>query len=60
MAIERHLDEERQARLELLIDRYKDAQHRRLVKRGVALWNRAEADVLRARYMTDPPAGKIN
>ena len=34
---------DRQARLDQMIDEFRAAQQRRLVKRGMALWNRTEA-----------------
>lgn len=43
MAIDRNDSEERQARLDVMIDEFRAAQQRRLVKRGIVLWNRAEA-----------------
>jgi hypothetical protein len=35
--------EERAARIDRMIDDYREARQRQLVKRGIALWKRAEA-----------------
>lgn len=43
MAISRNDSEERQARLDAIIDEFRAAQQRRLVKAEIALWNRTEA-----------------
>ena len=43
MAIDRNTGEERQARVDAMIEDIRAAQQRLLVKRGIALWNRAEA-----------------
>jgi len=43
MAIDRNDSEERQARLDKMIEEFRAAQQRRLVKVGIALWNRTEA-----------------
>ena len=43
MAIQRDATEERQARLDALIAELRAAEKRQLLKRGVLLWNRAEA-----------------
>ena len=43
MAIDRNDRDERQARIDALIAQFRAAQERRLVKRGIALWKRAEA-----------------
>lgn len=43
MAIDRNHSEARQARLDAMIEEFHAAQQRRLVKRGIVLWNRAEA-----------------
>ena len=43
MAIDRNDSEERQARLDKMIEEFRAAQKRRLLKVGIALWNRTEA-----------------
>jgi hypothetical protein len=43
MAIDRNDREERQARLDAMIEEFRAVQQRRLVKRGIVLWKRAEA-----------------
>jgi hypothetical protein len=43
MAIDRNDSDERQARLDLMIEEFRAVQQRRLVKRGIVLWKRAEA-----------------
>jgi hypothetical protein len=43
MAIDHNDSEERQARLDKMIEEFRAAQQRRLVKVGIALWNRTEA-----------------
>jgi len=43
MGIDRNDSEERQARLDAMIEEFHAARQRRLVKRGIVLWNRAEA-----------------
>jgi hypothetical protein len=43
MAVNRNDTDERQARVDAMIDEFRAAQQRRLVKRGIDLWNRAEA-----------------
>jgi hypothetical protein len=43
MAIQRDTHGERQARLDALIEELRAAEKRQLVKRGILLWSRAEA-----------------
>jgi hypothetical protein len=57
MAIERDTSGERQARLELLVEQYRDSQKRRTLKRAVALWRRVDAQRTPA---VDPPIDKMN
>ena len=54
MTIDRKKDDERQARIDAMIEKFRAAQQRRLVKRGIALWNRAEA-AQRARECVEAP-----
>ena len=53
MAIDRNDTDERQARLDAAIDQHRAAQQRRLVKQGIALWNRTEA--VYQRTLVEPP-----
>ena len=41
--IDRNDSDERQARIDSMIETFRVAQQRRLVKRGIVRWNRAEA-----------------
>ena len=60
MAIDRKKSDERQARLDAMIEEFRAAQQRRLVKRGIALWNRAEA-AQRAMECVEPaPPEKVH
>ena len=43
MAVDRNDSEERQARLDWMMEEFRAAQQRRVVKAGIALWNRTEA-----------------
>jgi hypothetical protein len=57
MAIQRNDRDERDTRMEILIERFQEAEKRALLKRGIELWTRAE------RRITDSvplPAAKIN
>jgi hypothetical protein len=40
---ERTRGDERRARIEAMIAEYREAERRRIVKLGIALWNRTEA-----------------
>ena len=60
MAIHRDNTEERQARLEMLIDRYRDSQKRRAIKRATALWKRTEMDAAWSPGAGDIPDEKLN
>jgi len=51
MAIDRDDRDERQARIDALIEQFRAAQQRRLVKRGIALWKRAEAAQQAMRFV---------
>ena len=59
MAIQQDATEGRQARLDALIDELRAAEKRQLLKRGILLWNRAEAqkDIARRDAI---PSEKIN
>ena len=43
-----------------LIEEFRAAQQRRLVKRGIALWNRAEAAQQAMTYVEPPPPEKVH
>ena len=57
MAIDR---DARQARIDALIELFRAAQQRRLVKRGIALWKRAEATQQAMKYVEPPPPEKVH
>ncbi len=60
MAIDRNDSEERQARLDAMIEEFRAAQQRRLVKAEMARWNRTEA-VQRAMACVKPaPPDKVH
>ena len=48
--------DERQARLDFMVEEFRAAQQRRIVKRGIALWNRT---VAQAALAEKPPAPEI-
>lgn len=60
MAIDRNDRDEREARLNALIEEFRAAQQRRLVKRGIALWNRAEAAHQAMACVDPPPPEKVH
>lgn len=60
MAIDRNDRDEREARLNALIEEFRAAQQRRLVKRGIALWNRTEAAHQAMAYVDPPPPEKVH
>jgi hypothetical protein len=60
MAIDRNDRDEREARLNALIEEFRAAQQRRLVKRGIALWNRAEAAQQAMAWVDPPPPEKVH
>ena len=53
MAIQRNDTDEREARLAILIDRFRDAEKRALLKRGIQLWTRSERLL---PHQPEPPA----
>ncbi len=59
MASQRKSPDDQHARLQLLIEKFRAAEKRALIKRGVKLWTCAEAEQVRASV---PPLGpdKIN
>jgi hypothetical protein len=60
MAIQRDDTDERQARLELIIEQSQAAEKRSLLKRGIALWTRTEAQRGMVRRDRSLPPEKIN
>jgi hypothetical protein len=54
MAVKREHANERRARIDAMIDEFRAAQQRRLVKRGIVLWKRTEA-ADQARVWAEPP-----
>lgn len=51
--------DERQAKIDALTAEFRAAQQRRQVKLGMALWNRAEAELRDAVLPAEPPAKPI-
>ena len=47
MVIRRDDLEELEARIRLLRERFREAEHRALIKRGIILWTRAEEELSR-------------
>jgi hypothetical protein len=43
MAIQRNDKDEREARVDILIERFQEAEKRALLKRGITLWTQTEA-----------------
>ena len=60
MAIDRNDTEERQARLDWMIEEFRAAQKRRLIKVGIALWNRTEAAQQAMACVQPPPRDKTH
>jgi hypothetical protein len=60
MASDRTDRDERQARLDEMVDEFRAAQQRRLVKRGILLWNRTEAAQQLLLWSELPPPGKVH
>ena len=60
MAIDRNDSEERQARLDKMIEEFRAAQQRRLVKAGIALWNHTEAAHQSMACVEPAPPDKIH
>ena len=60
MAIDRNDSDERQARLDAMIEEFRAAQQRQLVKRGIVLWNRAEAAQQAMACVEPPPPEKVH
>ena len=60
MAIDRNDREERQARLDAMIEEFRAAQQRRLVKEGIARWNRTEAAEQAMACVRPAPRDKVH
>ena len=60
MAIDRDDSDERQARLDTMIEEFRAARERQLVKRGIVLWKRAEAAQQAMEWVAPPPPEKVN
>jgi hypothetical protein len=60
MAIDRNDSDERQARLDTMIEEFRAAQQRQLVKRGIVLWKRAEAAQQAMAWVAPTPPEKVN
>ena len=60
MAIDRDDRDERQARLDKMIEEFRATQQRQLVKRGIILWTRAEAAQQALACVAPPPPGKVH
>ena len=60
MAIDRNDRDERQARIDALIEEFRAARQRRLVRQGIALWNRAEAEQQAMTWAEPPPPEKVH
>ena len=51
---------EQQARLDRMIDEFRAARQRRLVKQGIALWERTEQAYRNEAAKGEPPPVKVN
>jgi hypothetical protein len=60
MAIDRKDRDERQARIDALVEEFRAARQRRLLKRGIALWNRFEAEQQAMTCVVRPPPEKVH
>ena len=60
MAIDRTDSEERQARLDAMVEEFQAARQRRLVKTGIALWNRTAAAQEAMACVAPAPPAKVN
>lgn len=60
MAVDRNDSEERQARLDWMMEEFRAAQQRRVVKAGIALWNRTEAAQQAMACVEPPPRDKAH
>ena len=60
MAIESNDSEDRQARLDAMIEEFRAAQQRRLVKAELALWNRIETAQRAMACVKPAPRDKVH
>ena len=64
MAIQRNDTDEREARLDILIEQFQEEERRALLKRGITLWTRTERQMgivsLDAPFHSTLPPNKIN
>lgn len=60
MSTDRNDGDEFQARIQALIEEFRAAQQRLLVKRGIALWNRTEAAHQARTWGQPPPPERIH
>jgi len=60
MPIDRNDGEERQARLDKMIEEFRAAQQRRLVKAGIVLWNRTDAAQQAMACVEPAPPDKVH
>jgi hypothetical protein len=60
MAVDRNDSEERQARLDWMMEEFRAAQQRRVVKAGIALRNRTEAAQQAMASVERPPRDKAH
>ncbi len=60
MSIDRRDDDERNARIELMMEQYCASERRRMIKRGIALWRRAEDRRQAQAYAAPLPPGKVH
>jgi hypothetical protein len=60
MAIQRDDTDERQARLDLIVEQFQAAEKRSLLKRGIALWTRTDAQRRAVRRDRSLPPEKLN
>jgi hypothetical protein len=60
MANEVEPPHEYEARLERMIDEFRAARQRRLVKQGITLWNGTEEAYRKAAAKREPPPKKLN
>lgn len=60
MAIDRDDRDERQARIEWMMNEFEEARRRQLVKRGIALWTRTETAEPNPLSKPNRPVDKLN
>jgi hypothetical protein len=57
MAIDRESGDEGRARLQRVMAEFREAERRRLLKRGIELWNRSEREQQERRPLHRVPGG---